>query len=165
MDGIGGSSSLPSKVLVVACTNQPLDSIDAALLRPGRLDHHVELKTPVTLDDAVTILQLYLTRKNIKSIDQRKHENAHEQTAPAAAAAAACTHSLLHDEVDLQVIAGRALQGRKLSVVTGASLEGLARQAILSALQRSMADVSKGHDSDEVIQVTMQDFDEALSRV
>lgn len=164
MDGIGGSSSLPSKVLVVACTNQPLDSIDAALLRPGRLDHHVELKTPVTLDDAVTILQLYLTRKNIKSIDQRKHENAHEQTAPAAAAAA-CTHSLLHDEVDLQVIAGRALQGPKLSVVTGASLEGLARQAILSALQRSMADVSKGHDSDEVIQVTMQDFDEALSRV
>lgn len=43
MDGV--SSGLGSKVFVIACTNR-LETLDAALLRPGRLEEHILLETP-----------------------------------------------------------------------------------------------------------------------
>lgn len=53
MDGI--SSREQAKVLVVACTNR-LDALDAALLRPGRLEAHALLPEP-TYEDAKEILK------------------------------------------------------------------------------------------------------------
>ena len=53
MDGV--SSGRKDNVLVVACTNR-LDSLDAAMLRPGRLEEHIELSLP-TDDDALDILE------------------------------------------------------------------------------------------------------------
>ena len=47
MDGI--SSSHQSNVVVVACTNR-LESLDAALLRPGRLEEHIALTLPSQFD-------------------------------------------------------------------------------------------------------------------
>ncbi|RKO93158.1 P-loop containing nucleoside triphosphate hydrolase protein, partial [Blyttiomyces helicus] len=45
MDGVQERTG----VLVVACTNRP-DKIDDALLRPGRLDHHIYVPLPTYLD-------------------------------------------------------------------------------------------------------------------
>lgn len=60
MDGILGGANGSSGVLVVACTNR-LATLDAALLRPGRLDEHVLLPMP-TLSDVSEMLKLYLTK-------------------------------------------------------------------------------------------------------
>ena len=51
MDGV---SSQKSSVLVIACTNR-LESLDTALLRPGRLEEHIELSKP-SVADALQIL-------------------------------------------------------------------------------------------------------------
>ena len=53
MDGI--SSTHKSNVIVVACTNR-LESLDTALLRPGRLEEHIALTLP-SQADAVAILE------------------------------------------------------------------------------------------------------------
>lgn len=58
MDGV--SSNRKDSVLVIACTNR-LESLDSALLRPGRLEEHVELERP-DRGDARKILELYLTK-------------------------------------------------------------------------------------------------------
>ena len=58
MDGVSSGQARP--VLVVACTNR-LESLDAALLRPGRLEEHISLEKP-TLDDAKEILRHCLAR-------------------------------------------------------------------------------------------------------
>jgi SpoVK/Ycf46/Vps4 family AAA+-type ATPase len=47
MDGISSTSN--TGVLVLACTNRMQD-LDAALLRPGRLEEHIELTLPTTED-------------------------------------------------------------------------------------------------------------------
>jgi SpoVK/Ycf46/Vps4 family AAA+-type ATPase len=56
MDGISGGQG--GRVLVVACTNRLL-SLDAALLRPGRLEEHIELSLP-DYADARSVLYHYL---------------------------------------------------------------------------------------------------------
>jgi SpoVK/Ycf46/Vps4 family AAA+-type ATPase len=56
MDGV--SSRLRHSVLVVACTNR-LSAIDAALLRPGRLEEHIEIPLP-TIDDLHALLRHFL---------------------------------------------------------------------------------------------------------
>jgi transitional endoplasmic reticulum ATPase len=53
MDGV--SNHTDSNVLVVACTNR-IHMLDAALLRPGRLEEHILLSWP-NLEDALAILQ------------------------------------------------------------------------------------------------------------
>ena len=58
MDGVSSDGS--SGVLVVACTNR-LQDLDAALLRPGRLEEHVPLARP-SQDDVLHILQLALSK-------------------------------------------------------------------------------------------------------
>ena len=46
MDGVSSTmAAAGSKVLVVACTNR-LEKLDAALLRPGRLEEHILLENP-----------------------------------------------------------------------------------------------------------------------
>jgi transitional endoplasmic reticulum ATPase len=57
MDGI--SSSHQSNVVVVACTNR-LESLDAALLRPGRLEEHISLTLPGQ-SDSLAILEQNLS--------------------------------------------------------------------------------------------------------
>jgi SpoVK/Ycf46/Vps4 family AAA+-type ATPase len=54
MDGISGSVS--SNVLVIACTNR-IESLDDALLRPGRLEEHVELGFPTCVDIELLLRQ------------------------------------------------------------------------------------------------------------
>ena len=56
MDGITNAGSSQS-VLIVAATNR-LDSIDAALLRPGRLEEHVFLSNP----DSSSVLEILKMR-------------------------------------------------------------------------------------------------------
>jgi SpoVK/Ycf46/Vps4 family AAA+-type ATPase len=62
MDGV--SSGRQANVVVVACTNR-LDTLDAALLRPGRLEEHVLLQEP-TARDAANILRLNLARARLQ---------------------------------------------------------------------------------------------------
>lgn len=59
MDGVS-SEVRKSKILVMACTNR-LEALDAALLRPGRLQEHFEVLRP-SLQDMKGILDLYLTK-------------------------------------------------------------------------------------------------------
>jgi SpoVK/Ycf46/Vps4 family AAA+-type ATPase len=58
MDGVLSGSQ--AQVLVVACTNR-LETLDAALLRPGRLEEHILLDKPL-LDDARDIPKRCLAR-------------------------------------------------------------------------------------------------------
>lgn len=60
MDGITSGGNAVGGVLVVACTNR-VGALDAALLRPGRLDEHVLLELPV-ISDVEEILQLHLLK-------------------------------------------------------------------------------------------------------
>lgn len=60
MDGISSGGNAIGGVLVVACTNR-LETLDAALLRPGRLDEHVLLEMP-GMSDVHEILKLYLSK-------------------------------------------------------------------------------------------------------
>ena len=58
LDGVSSNGS--SGVLVMACTNRVQD-LDAALLRPGRLEEHVPLARP-SKEDVQQILQLVLSK-------------------------------------------------------------------------------------------------------
>lgn len=64
MDGVSSSTST-NKVLVVACTNR-LKALDAALLRPGRLQEHFHLDLPDT-EELLRILKLRTTNIPIAS--------------------------------------------------------------------------------------------------
>jgi SpoVK/Ycf46/Vps4 family AAA+-type ATPase len=57
MDGVS-TSVKTNQVLVMACTNR-IESLDAALLRPGRLQEHIFLELPA-IDDLTEILELGL---------------------------------------------------------------------------------------------------------
>lgn len=64
MDGFKDNTG----VLVVAATNN-LDSIDDALLRPGRFDRKIKVELP-TLDGRIDILNLYINKNDkMKDID------------------------------------------------------------------------------------------------
>jgi ATP-dependent 26S proteasome regulatory subunit len=68
MDGV--SSRLRHSVLVVACTNR-LSAIDAALLRPGRLEEHIEFPLP-TIDDLHALLRHFLRNVTMdRTVDLR----------------------------------------------------------------------------------------------
>jgi transitional endoplasmic reticulum ATPase len=60
MDGIGGSG----EVLIIASTVSP-SFLDEALVRPGRLDHHIEIGLP-TENDKRNILEGEIDRLNLK---------------------------------------------------------------------------------------------------
>lgn len=62
MDGV--SSARKNNVVVIACTNR-LSCLDAALLRPGRLEAHVELHPP-NESDALEILRQTLGRVEVE---------------------------------------------------------------------------------------------------
>ena len=65
MDGISSDST--NNVLVVACTNR-LEAIDAALLRPGRLEEHILLDLP-TLEDIKKLLQQKFSNVKVSGCD------------------------------------------------------------------------------------------------
>jgi len=119
MDGV--TSSQKDKVLVVACTNR-LDSLDAALLRPGRLEEHIELPHPCEAD-AGKVLELHLARARVD------------------------------DGVDLQAVASNLVSSGKRAA-SAATIEGVAREAVLRAIRRSK-------DYSEV-SVQADDFEEAI---
>ncbi|GAX28249.1 hypothetical protein FisN_27Hh101 [Fistulifera solaris] len=60
LNELDGVSSQSGQMLIVACTNR-LDSLDAALLRPGRLEEHILLDHPSS-SDINAILQTSLLR-------------------------------------------------------------------------------------------------------
>ncbi|QEC49474.1 AAA family ATPase [Baekduia soli] len=51
----------PEQVYFIGATNVPIDRLDPALIRPGRMGRHVWFRTP-TKDDRADIFDLYLTR-------------------------------------------------------------------------------------------------------
>lgn len=64
IDGIGGKDS---GIIIIATTNYPGD-IDEALLRPGRIGHHIEFSYP-TAEGREEILMYYCERKPHEDID------------------------------------------------------------------------------------------------
>lgn len=66
MDGVSSHANRGG-VLVVASTNR-LSAIDTALLRPGRLEEHIELGLPSALD-IEEILRLHLAKIHVDNID------------------------------------------------------------------------------------------------
>jgi SpoVK/Ycf46/Vps4 family AAA+-type ATPase len=64
MDGVSTSMET-NQVLVLACTNR-IDCLDAALLRPGRLQEHIFMNLP-TVDDLEAILKIRLDRIPVDS--------------------------------------------------------------------------------------------------
>ena len=71
MDGVSTDKTAP-KVLVVACTNR-LEALDAALLRPGRLDEHVGLYKLENVDDVEAVLRHYLARAPLDAALDLRH--------------------------------------------------------------------------------------------
>lgn len=63
MDGISTDKAAP-RILVVACTNRR-GALDAALLRPGRLDEHVELTWLDSVAQVEAVLRQYLARASL----------------------------------------------------------------------------------------------------
>jgi ATP-dependent Zn protease len=51
----------PEQVYFIGATNVPLDALDPALVRPGRMGRHIHFRTP-TKDDRADIFDLYLTK-------------------------------------------------------------------------------------------------------
>ncbi|HSD76540.1 MAG TPA: AAA family ATPase [Solirubrobacteraceae bacterium] len=51
----------PEQVYFIGATNVPLDALDPALVRPGRMGRHIHFRTP-TKDDRQDIFDLYLAR-------------------------------------------------------------------------------------------------------
>jgi ATP-dependent Zn protease len=51
----------PEQVYFIGATNVPLDALDPALIRPGRMGRHIWFRTP-TKDDRKDIFDLYLDR-------------------------------------------------------------------------------------------------------
>jgi ATP-dependent Zn protease len=51
----------PEQVYFIGATNVPLDALDPALVRPGRMGRHIHFRTP-TKDDRKDIFDLYLTK-------------------------------------------------------------------------------------------------------
>uniref|UniRef100_A0A6U3BMV8 AAA+ ATPase domain-containing protein n=1 Tax=Entomoneis paludosa TaxID=265537 RepID=A0A6U3BMV8_9STRA len=113
--GSGGSGG----VLVVACTNR-MDRLDAALLRPGRLEEHVEIPLP-TIIDASDILNHYfstdqsLTEEGI-DVDQKTRRSL-----------------FVSKDVNLEELAKHLVEQHQ---ATGASMEGLAREAVLRCIRK-----------------------------
>ena len=60
MDGVTSSGD----VLVLGCTNR-IEDLDEALLRPGRLDHHIEVTLP-TEQDVMAIVRASCDRLHIQ---------------------------------------------------------------------------------------------------
>ena len=55
MDGLSNSNTF-----IILATNRP-DTLDPAIIRPGRIDIHIEVPTP-SLEDAISILSLHLEK-------------------------------------------------------------------------------------------------------
>ncbi len=51
----------PEQIYFIGATNVPLDRLDPALIRPGRMGRHIWFRTP-TKDDRVDIFDLYLRK-------------------------------------------------------------------------------------------------------
>ncbi len=94
MDGISNAGGEQS-VLVVAATNR-LDTIDAALLRPGRLEEHILLSNPKS-SSILEILRIHTAKMPIDvSVDLEKFSDMLEgSTASCAEIEGICRDSCL----------------------------------------------------------------------
>src|SRR5581483_9355051 len=52
---------LGAQIYFIGATNVPIDNLDPALIRPGRMGRHVWFRTP-TMDDRKDIFDLYLAK-------------------------------------------------------------------------------------------------------
>ena len=140
MDGIASSppssssSSSSNRVLVVACTNR-MDRLDAALLRPGRLEEHVEIPLP-TVDDAIALLRHYWYPSTRGGM-------------------------VTDDEVDFETLAMHLVNDCH---GTAATMEGVTREAVLQCIRRCSAGAAGPPEevSGETLFVSQQDIDQAL---
>jgi len=71
IDGFNSNSS-NAKVIVFGATNR-LDTLDSALLRPGRFDRHIEISLP-DIRGRAKIFEVHLTR--VKTEDEKKNLSA-----------------------------------------------------------------------------------------
>ena len=51
----------PEQIYFIGATNVPIDALDPALIRPGRMGRHIWFRTP-TKDDRQDIFDLYLDK-------------------------------------------------------------------------------------------------------
>ena len=134
------ASSLSSNlgVLVVACTNR-MESLDAALLRPGRLEEHIQVSPP-TVPDVQAILRHYFSWPSSEN-----RETDHKQEDKFGNVLAKEEEEERTDSsfglfvtpmVDLDHLATELVKHNPRHAVTAATLEGLAREAVLRCIRR-----------------------------
>jgi vesicle-fusing ATPase len=127
---IDGVESL-NNILVIGMTNRK-DLIDEAILRPGRLECHVEISLPSEKG-----------RLEILKIHTKKME----------------ANKLMEKSVSLEELA------KLTKNFTGAEIETLVKNANSYALQRGINQKTGEVDITEFKQVTMKDFENALSEM
>ncbi|KAJ3299476.1 Cell division control protein 48 B [Borealophlyctis nickersoniae] len=120
MDGVQDRKG----VLVVACTNRPW-KIDDALLRPGRLDHHLYVTLP-TRQDRVDILRCLTTKESDGGDSARD--------------AKSITKARLNVDVDLDEVVDLT------DGFSGADLSVLLRESAILSLRSSPTATSISHD-------------------
>ena len=129
LDGVTtlSSSGGAGRVLVVACTNR-MESLDAALLRPGRLEEHVQVPPP-SRSDVPLILRHYFSWPP-KTRDTK------------------ASPLFVDNEVNLEHLATRLTKHNSSLDITAASLEGLAREAVFRCIRKQTMTVSDGEEDD-----------------
>ena len=140
LDGVTtlSSSGGAGRVLVVACTNR-MESLDAALLRPGRLEEHVQVPPP-SRSDVPLILRHYFSWPP-KTRDTK------------------ASPLFVDNKVNLEHLAARLIKHNSSLDITAASLEGLAREAVLRCIRKQTMTVSDGDDDDHT-DATRNDHDD-----
>jgi SpoVK/Ycf46/Vps4 family AAA+-type ATPase len=138
MDGVSTEAG-GGGLVVLAATNR-VEAVDAALLRPGRLQEAILVPLPTPEQDYLPILQVATARMPLAA-DVDLAALVRERLAPLAAAGTA---------------AGGAVS------ITPATLGALAREAALVCLREAVGGAEEG---EEGLEVTARHFDRAVDKV